>query len=245
MAIHEYSVPSPTDIPNITVKTLAWFAGIMEGEGSFLWNSGPTLSLAMTDQDIVQRVADLIQYEITDYVPKRLNAKRVYVTRAAGLHTAGWMMTLYPLMGTRRRLDIAQILTRWKKAPGVPRGRKGERLPAFCHSDRLRFAKGLCQQCYNKQLMQTWRLETKAICHPDRIVKGYGLCNRCYLREYHAKLTGKPSKLDGLQQKTRIAICHPARPHFSSGLCASCYQRQRRNTLKNMTHEQLQLVDIA
>jgi hypothetical protein len=222
MAIEEYTAPLPPNTPEITLKDIAWFAGIMEGEGSFLWNSSPVVTVAMTDEDIIQRVADIIGYEVSNYVPKRPNAKRVYETQAAGSRGAAWMMTLYPFMGMRRRGQITQVLLRWKKAPGFPRGRKGERLPALCHPKRLRLANGQCKQCYQREFQAKWRANpehgTAATCHPEQRNHGYGLCSACYQRFFYAQRKNKPV--------TMAATCHPELQHYAQGLCKNCYQRQ-------------------
>lgn len=229
MAIQKYTPALITNRPALRLRDIAWFAGLTEGEASFLWHSTPSITIQMTDYDIITRISHLTEYGITTYKPRgKESYKQVWGIRIMGARAAGWMMTLYPFMGERRQAKIRELLLRWKSAPGFPRGRKGERLPAICHPERLRFAKGLCKQCYSRQIMQTWRLETKATCHPERTVKGYGLCNPCYLREYRAKLAGKPSLLDGIEQTAQIATCHPERPHFSKGLCGSCYMQQWR-----------------
>jgi hypothetical protein len=230
MAIQEYIAPPDVPSTSPTLIDIAWLAGLIEGEGSFQWNSSPTIQMSMTDKDVMERVAILCDYPIRTYKPRgKSTYKAVWSIRIAGARAAAWMMTLYAFMGIRRRAKIAELLLRWKHSPGFPRGRKGERLPALCHPARLRFAQGQCKQCYSKEFQHTYRLATKAACHPERTVKGHGLCNPCYLRERRAQLAGRPSLLDGKEVKSKVNTCHPERPHFGKGLCCSCYMKQWRS----------------
>ena len=77
-------------------EDLAWLAGLLEGEGSFLKAppsspNCPRISLEMTDKDVVERAASLMNGKVA--------------TRAVEL-----MRVLHPEMGSRRRSQIDAAL---------------------------------------------------------------------------------------------------------------------------------------
>jgi hypothetical protein len=171
MAIQEYIAPPDVPSTSPTLIDIAWLAGLIEGEGSFQWHSTPIITLQMTDKDVLERVSLLCGYGITSYTPRgKSTYKQVWGLRMAGSRAVAWMMTLYQFMGVRRRAKIAELLHRWKKAPGFPRGRKGERLPAVCHPKRLRQAQGMCRECYNRQYHHDHPTPRKSVSSKDQIV---------------------------------------------------------------------------
>src|SRR5712691_9526273 len=99
-----------------------WLAGFLEGEGSFGKNNSgvPQISATSTDLDVVRRMATIVGGPVYDHWHGR-NAKphwkRAYRCVKGGNATAGWMMTLYPLMGLRRRLQIEKVLKQWMGRP--------------------------------------------------------------------------------------------------------------------------------
>jgi hypothetical protein len=68
----------------------------------------------MTDRDVVVNVARIMKYDgvIGEY--SRQNRKTLYVMQLYGNEAIQWMMTVYSLMGARRRAKILSILTLWK-----------------------------------------------------------------------------------------------------------------------------------
>lgn len=82
----------------------------------------PRIVLKMTDKDIVSKAATIMgntDIRAVDMVKEQANKeyksklKQSYVTEAGGKRAAGWMMTLYSLMGERRQNKIHEILTEW------------------------------------------------------------------------------------------------------------------------------------
>jgi hypothetical protein len=191
----------------MSLTTIGWVAGLLEGEAHFHWNNSPYIRLAMTDADIVAHVGKLTGYDPTTYFPKQPNRKQVWVVNIGGTRAVAWMMTIYPLMGARRRAKITDILQQWKNAPGFPRGKNGTRIFAICHPDRPRAARGLCESCYHR-----FR-NPRAQCHPNRRMKEDGLCAICIRWKLHP-----PPILSDIP-------CHPDRPHFCLGFCKPCYGR--------------------
>jgi hypothetical protein len=108
------------------IKQIYWLAGILEGEGCFYLAKlsskyknmkGFCIKLAMTDKDVVERSAKIIGNNTIVY--RRHNGLRstkdVYIIRVTNTKVAiSWMMTLYPLMGIRRKIKIKELIDEWK-----------------------------------------------------------------------------------------------------------------------------------
>lgn len=142
----------------ISTKEIAWFAGLCEGEASFMFSGSPTVQIQMTDLDVLLKAADMVGVTVRGpYYPKRVNSKPVFGFSISGKRGAGWMMTMYPLMGERRQAKIRDVLAQWHAKPGMPKASRGSRLKALCHPEENRVAYGLCKQCY----MERWRAGQK------------------------------------------------------------------------------------
>lgn len=109
----------------ITSAELHWLAGLLEGEGSFDWqcrknenrHGRPRIQLASTDKDIAERVAGYFGRRINGPYGAyggQLNKKPIYKVLVSGPRAAGLMMTLWALLGERRRQQINVVLRRWR-----------------------------------------------------------------------------------------------------------------------------------
>lgn len=106
----------------ITVREIAWLAGLLEGEGSFGFSGSKgsiRLNLAMSDKDVVQRAADLMKAKVMERQPKVLRKdgspkKKMYTVSLYSNKAAAWMMTIYVFMGERRKARIEASLADWK-----------------------------------------------------------------------------------------------------------------------------------
>ncbi len=102
---------------SIDTKDIIWLAGLLEGEGCFNMsgsrNGSARISLNMTDKDVVERAASIMKAPLR-IRPKRENRKQVFSTELFSNRAAAWMMTLYPLMGMRRKQAIEDTLSIWK-----------------------------------------------------------------------------------------------------------------------------------
>jgi len=139
---------------------IAWLAGLLEGEGSFMHTNGtPNIALQTTDHDVLLRAAILMGVEEqASWRPgRKSHYKTVFACRAYGTRAISWMMTLYQFFGGRRQEKIREILGRWRASPRVPRAPRGQRFMAICHPDRVRSANMLCDTCY----MREWRAARK------------------------------------------------------------------------------------
>lgn len=102
----------------ISVPEVAWLAGLLEGEGSFAM-TGRSISIVvnMIDQDIIERAATLLEGYV--YGPIRSASvpshhQPIWRAQVKGPNAAGWMMTIYRLLGSRRRSQVARALTDWR-----------------------------------------------------------------------------------------------------------------------------------
>jgi hypothetical protein len=111
-------------------RDIHWVAGLIEGDGCFFirrgkYNSGtttkyreyPGIDVTGTDEDVIRRAHDVLGGTFTTWNRKTAAGKTVYCVRVRGRLALAWMMTLYPLMGNRRRGKIMEILTKWRSSP--------------------------------------------------------------------------------------------------------------------------------
>lgn len=105
----------------ITTRNLCWLAGIVEGEGWIGSVAGrPALRVEMTDRDVVERIASM--WHPARQVAARTreaNRKQLFTAGVHGVSAAGWLMTLYPLLGARRRARIKEVLAPWMARPTI------------------------------------------------------------------------------------------------------------------------------
>lgn len=115
---------------------IAWLAGLLEGEGSIFerpQNSRPswTISIEMTDKDVVERAAKVWGHGNVRKVPKRqrpqsLGTKDIYVWRFEDRgQVYALLAAIYPWLGNRRRKKAKKALkalppvTPFKRGPKV------------------------------------------------------------------------------------------------------------------------------
>lgn len=119
----------------LNTSDIYWLAGLLEGEGCFGLSSGSArISLNMTDLDVVKKVASLFKTSIK-YSKKYPNRKQVYRVEIFSNTAAGWMMTLYPLMGERRQKTIEDTLSIWKQQRFKNKAGLGRKNPR-CEAER-------------------------------------------------------------------------------------------------------------
>jgi hypothetical protein len=105
-----------------------WLAGLLEGEGSFYAINGrtPCISIQMTDEDVVRRVARLFGGRaVMGRAGQREHHKPSWTTRVRGNPAADLMRMLQPLMGQRRRQQIDAALdgfTATRRGDGTKHG---------------------------------------------------------------------------------------------------------------------------
>ena len=96
---------------------LTYMAGLLEGEGCFSINRGcPAVILGMTDMDIVDRAAKTFGSTLRGPQRRSSSKKDVWITSIHGSKAVSWMLTLYSLLGSRRRGRIREVLSIWRKS---------------------------------------------------------------------------------------------------------------------------------
>jgi hypothetical protein len=100
----------------LSLKDIGWLAGLLEGEGCFVARSKAALriSISTTDRDVAARAAAMLGARVLDVKPQTPTNKPVYCVKTASVAAAGWMMTIYPLMGVRRKARIRELISRWR-----------------------------------------------------------------------------------------------------------------------------------
>jgi len=147
----------------ITVKKIAWLAGILEGEGSFSFNDGGfTISLSMTDEDVVAKVASLWNR------PYHLSSKGVkhgykvqYRVNICATPAIEWMFTIYSFMGYRRQSQMLHVINKWKAVPAKDRVNFPCGHPRSHENTISRRRTTECRSCANERSRQQW-LKRKA-----------------------------------------------------------------------------------
>jgi len=109
------TAPTPGYPTEISSHDLHWLAGLLEGEGSFLKGPPsapglPVLSLQMTDEDVVARVASMFGRKLISWQAPNANWQRTFIARASGRKAVAWMVAVRPLMGHRRGLQIDEAI---------------------------------------------------------------------------------------------------------------------------------------
>ncbi len=118
----------------ILSRDIYYLAGILEGEGCFsVHNRGrtPFFAVKISDKDIVEKVKCITGCKGMIQEPRDrsniLGAKKLYKIEVCGILAIQWMMTIYSLMGERRKKRIRELLNIWMltKSRKVQRNWKG------------------------------------------------------------------------------------------------------------------------
>ena len=143
----------------ISTLDIAWLAGLIEGEGCFSRQGNcVTMQLNMADRDVVERASRLMgAHSVGADNPRKDHHKTLYRTMISGPKAAAWMMTLYSLMGERRRARIRELL------PLFMRSRKQNPTVMVCaHIERHRKGRQVCSRCYQTAWARQDRAKRKA-----------------------------------------------------------------------------------
>jgi hypothetical protein len=104
------------------LREIAWLAGLLEGEGCFFAgdNGGITVQMKTNDKDVIMHAAGVLGAKRVGFVPRN-GYDPAWIVRLSGALAIGWMMTVYPFMGERRRSKIREYIVYWKSRPGKGR----------------------------------------------------------------------------------------------------------------------------
>ena len=100
-------------------QTLAWLAGVLEGEGSFMFSEkhkSLILTVQMTDEDVIARIAGIWSSAISKANVKQSHHKTPFSTKLVGARAAYFMNLLLPFMGERRASKIREVIEKYQCA---------------------------------------------------------------------------------------------------------------------------------
>lgn len=102
---------------NWTRENLAWLAGLLEGEGSFILQNGrtPVVQVSMTDEDVVLRAQKVAGMGgVSGPYDYGVGKKPQWVFKVANQpHAYALMAALYPWMASRRQQAIRTAISGW------------------------------------------------------------------------------------------------------------------------------------
>lgn len=111
----------------MTKEEIAWLAGLLEGEGYFHLRHTPKISLAMTDEDVIAKVAKLFRKKYIKIRKDVPNRKDVFRTEVFGMQALWLMKLIKPYMGSRRSAKIEEITKLSAERPGQAFGERAGR----------------------------------------------------------------------------------------------------------------------
>lgn len=95
---------------------IAWVAGLLEGEGSFLTQTSgysPRITCQMTDLDVLNKVHQLCGGTLHPVTKRQEHWKDCWIWRISGDPAAEVMKSILPHMGSRRSEKIQSVLDTW------------------------------------------------------------------------------------------------------------------------------------
>lgn len=103
-------------------KILSWLAGLFEGEAYFGYGvptepNSPRISVNMTDEDVIAKVAALFGHSYTRITPQKEHWNIKYLFTLKGIRVAQLMQQIYPVMGQRRQKQIDRALENYVYDP--------------------------------------------------------------------------------------------------------------------------------
>ena len=125
---------------------IGWMAGLIEGEGCISWNETPQIQICMTDRDIIERVVKIFGSNLCGPYDKGPVNKTAWSTSIAGAKAAGWLMTVFTLLGDRRKVKTKEVLAKWKNR-GPTRGKYSERCVRGHLYDGYSSGQRTCSEC--------------------------------------------------------------------------------------------------
>lgn len=141
---------------------IAWAAGFLEGEGSFLAQtpSNPRVSCPQKEREPLERLELLfggnIRFRQAAYAHNgSISQRPIFVWTILGQPAISLMMTIYPLMSSKRQGSMALVIRGWREwkhraGPNKQWCRKGlHEWPASAFKPRQSESKLYCQPCWD------------------------------------------------------------------------------------------------
>lgn len=113
------------------MRDIAWAAGLVEGEGCILASDYRRpggrksekqirLAVEMTDRDVLERLRSILgrRARLRERRPPSVNPRhrRRWILTLNGPDLIGWLQTLYPFLGERRRAAARKAISLWVSA---------------------------------------------------------------------------------------------------------------------------------
>ena len=103
---------------------IAWLAGLLEGEGSFLLDNrsakrfkvstsppSPFIKIQMTDEDVIKKVATMVNKNVFSPTRKTVKSKTTYSVHIGDRPTLRILLPrLFPYLGARRQAQAQPLL---------------------------------------------------------------------------------------------------------------------------------------
>ena len=100
------------------IEHIYYVAGFLEGEGYFGRNdTTPRIHVGTRDRDVMRKLKYIMAPDVTLHTKKDKRSENnsdIYYFNVMGCRAIQWMMTLYPLMGERRKSQIESVIAKWK-----------------------------------------------------------------------------------------------------------------------------------
>jgi len=75
------------------------------------------IAIRMTDEDVIAKAAKLLGRKYNHYKQKDPRLKDTYDIKMGGKYAIGLALTLFPLLGKRRRARIQSMVKYWRETP--------------------------------------------------------------------------------------------------------------------------------
>lgn len=93
------------------VQDICWAAGLYEGEGYVQYNcKTERVVIGVTDKWVAERLQQLFGGKVYEYQSKKEGYSRTYIWRVIGPRARGFLMSVYLLLGPRRKAQIRSVL---------------------------------------------------------------------------------------------------------------------------------------
>lgn len=111
-----------------SIVQIAKLAGFLEGEGCFdLVDNGsgrkyPRIQFNTTDRDVAEWAASVLDApKLHEVLPRKqdMGTKLQFRAYVSGTKAVQWMLTLFVLMGSRRKARIRGCLDAWRNQPAA------------------------------------------------------------------------------------------------------------------------------
>jgi len=150
----------------IATTDIYWAAGFLDGEGAFIkperyarGRSGLVVSASQSGRELLERLQRLFggSISLAFKAGQHTHKRDHFHWRIRGMHGAALMMTLYPLLSSRRREQIRSALAIWRTQRVANRDRTGCR-QGHPYDARERNGGRVCTVCRTARRRKRYQL---------------------------------------------------------------------------------------